>query len=106
MLEITTYHLQQGTEERVFHSLDELENVLNERIGKRDYIIQQGIPLMKHENLPFDLRVLTQKNLQNNWETTGIVGRVLCAGKNYHQYSRRRPSGDIRRTCTPAFEKG
>lgn len=81
MLEITTYHLQQGTEERVFHSLDELENVLNERIGKRDYIIQQGIPLMKHGGLPFDLRVLTQKNLQHNWETTGILGRVAAPGK-------------------------
>ena len=65
----------------MFHSLTELENALNERIQKRDYIIQQGIPLMKHEGLPFDLRVLTQKNPQHSWETTGILGRVAAPGK-------------------------
>lgn len=81
MSDLTTYHLQHGTEERVFHSLTELENALNERIQKRNYIIQQGIPLMKHEGLPFDLRVLTQKSPQHSWETTGILGRVAAPGK-------------------------
>ncbi|MBB6024759.1 glutathione synthase/RimK-type ligase-like ATP-grasp enzyme [Paenibacillus sp. JGP012] len=80
-LELLTYHLQHGTEEQVFHSLDELEQAINKRIQQRDYIIQQGIPLMKHEDLPFDLRVLTQKNLQHNWETTGILGRLAAPGK-------------------------
>lgn len=80
-LEITTYHLQHGTEEQVFHSLDELEHALDQRIQKRSYIIQQGIPLMRHKGLPFDLRVLTQKNLQHKWETTGILGRVAAPGK-------------------------
>lgn len=80
-LELLTYHLQHGTEEQVFHSLDELEQAINKRIQQRDYIIQQGIPLMKHEDLPFDLRVLTQKNLQHNWETTGILGRIAAPGK-------------------------
>ncbi|OAX45714.1 YheC/YheD family protein [Paenibacillus sp. AD87] len=78
---LTTYELRYGTEERHFHSLDELDLALTERIQKRDYIIQQGIPLMKHDGLPFDLRVLTQKNLQRNWETTGILGRVAAPGK-------------------------
>jgi len=78
---MTTYELRYGTEEIYFHSLDELGLALDERIQKRDYIIQQGIPLMKHDGLPFDLRVLTQKNLQRNWETTGILGRVAAPGK-------------------------
>ena len=78
---MTTYELRYGTDERYFHSLDELDLALTERIQKRDYIIQQGIPLMKHDELPFDLRVLTQKNLQRNWETTGILGRVAAPGK-------------------------
>jgi hypothetical protein len=81
MIELTTYHLQHGTVERVFHSLGELQDALDERIQKRDYIIQQGIPLMTHEGLPFDLRVLTQKNPQHSWETTGILGRVAAPGK-------------------------
>jgi hypothetical protein len=78
---LTTYELRYGTEEKHFHSLDELDLALTERIQNREYIIQQGIPLMKHEGLPFDLRVLTQKNLQRNWETTGILGRVAAPGK-------------------------
>ncbi|MFE6074937.1 YheC/YheD family protein [Paenibacillus sp. NPDC057886] len=78
---LTTYELRYGTEEKHFHSLDELDLALTERIQERDYIIQQGIPLMKHDGLPFDLRVLTQKNLQRNWETTGILGRVAAPGK-------------------------
>ncbi|MFB8376142.1 YheC/YheD family protein [Paenibacillus taichungensis] len=78
---LTTYELRYGTEEKHFQSLDELDLALTERIQNRDYIIQQGIPLMKHEGLPFDLRVLTQKNLQRNWETTGILGRVAAPGK-------------------------
>ena len=81
MVPLTTYELRYGTEERHFHSLDELDLALTKRIQKRDYIIQQGIPLMKHDDLPFDLRVLTQKNLQRNWETTGILGRVAAPGK-------------------------
>lgn len=78
---LTTYELRYGTEEKHFHSLDELDLALTERIQNREYIIQQGIPLMKHDGLPFDLRVLTQKNLQRNWETTGILGRVAAPGK-------------------------
>ncbi|MGC5776568.1 YheC/YheD family protein [Paenibacillus pabuli] len=78
---ITTYELRYGTEEKYFDSLDELDLALHEHIQERDYIIQQGIPLMQHNGLPFDLRVLTQKNLQHNWETTGILGRVAAPGK-------------------------
>ncbi|WP_440115029.1 YheC/YheD family protein [Paenibacillus sp. QZ-Y1] len=80
-IDITTYELRYGTDEFIFHSLDELEIALNERIENREYIIQQGIPLMKHDGLPFDLRVLTQKNLQHSWETTGILGRIAAPGK-------------------------
>ncbi|WP_433922274.1 YheC/YheD family protein [Paenibacillus taichungensis] len=78
---LTTYELRYGTEEKYFQSLDELDLALTERIQNREYIIQQGIPLMKHDGLPFDLRVLTQKNLERNWETTGILGRIAAPGK-------------------------
>ncbi|MEN1988147.1 YheC/YheD family protein [Paenibacillus hubeiensis] len=75
------YELQHGTEQFSYHSLDDLDSALQKRIKNHDYIIQQGIPLLKHEDLPFDLRVLTQKNLKGNWETTGILGRVAAPGK-------------------------
>lgn len=80
-IRITSYELQYGTQQHVFHSLDDLELALNEKIKEHEYIIQQGISLLKHEGLPFDLRVLTQKNLKGSWETTGILGRVAAPGK-------------------------
>lgn len=80
-IQTTSYELQYGTQQNVFHSLDELELALNEKIKQHEYIIQQGISLLKHEGLPFDLRVLTQKNLRGSWETTGILGRVAAPGK-------------------------
>lgn len=80
-LQVTTYELQYGTKQEFYPTLDELHQALEERIQGHLYLIQQGIPLLKHEDLPFDLRVLTQKNLKNNWETTGILGRIAAPGK-------------------------
>ncbi|MBE7683697.1 YheC/YheD family protein [Paenibacillus sp. P13VS] len=79
--QVTTYELQYGTKQEFYPTLDELHQALEERIQGHLYLIQQGIPLLKHEDLPFDLRVLTQKNLKNNWETTGILGRIAAPGK-------------------------
>ncbi|MFK0525336.1 YheC/YheD family protein [Paenibacillus illinoisensis] len=80
-LRVTSYLLQYGTKQESYSSLEELHQALEERIQGHLYLIQQGIPLLKHEDLPFDLRVLTQKNLKNNWETTGILGRIAAPGK-------------------------
>lgn len=80
-LRFTSYQLQYGTKQESYSSLEELHQALEERIQGHLYLIQQGIPLLKHEDLPFDLRVLTQKNLKNNWETTGILGRIAAPGK-------------------------
>ncbi|WP_416293037.1 YheC/YheD family protein [Paenibacillus illinoisensis] len=79
--QVTSYELQYGTKQEFYPTLDELHQALEERIQGHLYLIQQGIPLLKHEDLPFDLRVLTQKNLKNNWETTGILGRIAAPGK-------------------------
>jgi len=80
-LQVTSYQLQYGTKQESYPSLEELHKALEERIQGHVYLIQQGIPLLKHEDLPFDLRVLTQKNLKNTWETTGILGRIAAPGK-------------------------
>ncbi|MCG7386319.1 YheC/YheD family protein [Paenibacillus sp. ACRRY] len=80
-LRVTSYQLQYGTKQESYSSLEKLHQALEERIQGHVYLIQQGIPLLKHEDLPFDLRVLTQKNLKNNWETTGILGRIAAPGK-------------------------
>lgn len=81
------YVLRYGTEGAAFSTVEELHAKLIPRIKGRSYLIQQGIDLLRHQDRPFDLRVLTQKNLKGEWETTGMLGRVAAPQKiitNYH----------------------
>jgi hypothetical protein len=45
-----------------------------------NYVIQQGVLLSQHENRPFDIRVLVQKDANGGWGISGIGIRI--AGKN------------------------
>lgn len=49
---------------------------IKEYIADEDYILQQGIRLVRSNGSPFDLRVLVQKNSQGLWRITGIGARV------------------------------
>ncbi len=59
---------------------------------KRQYLVQQGISLMKYEGNPVDFRVSLQKNGKGRWQLTGIVGKIAkkksivtnlhCGGKS------------------------
>ena len=44
--------------------------------GKKDYIMQQGIPLATYKRRCYDLRVLVQKSKQNKWLVSGIGARL------------------------------
>ncbi|WP_151733331.1 YheC/YheD family protein ['Paenibacillus yunnanensis' Narsing Rao et al. 2020] len=81
------YVLRYGLEAEAFNSLEELHAAIVPKLGRRTYLIQQGIDLLRHEERPFDLRVLTQKNPEGAWETTGMLGRLAAPQKivtNYH----------------------
>lgn len=81
------YILRYAKDAEVFNTPEELHAALLPRINGRVYLIQQGIDLLQHQDRPFDLRVLTQKNPQGSWETTGMLGRVAAPQKvitNYH----------------------
>ncbi|WP_019914523.1 YheC/YheD family protein [Paenibacillus sp. HW567] len=81
------YILRYAKDAEIFNTPQELHAAIMPRIKGRPYLIQQGIDLLCHQNLPFDLRVLTQKNLSGGWETTGMLGRVAAPQKvvtNYH----------------------
>ncbi|MNI10345.1 Endospore coat-associated protein YheD [compost metagenome] len=81
------YILRYAKDAEAFSSPQELHAALLQRIKGRTYLIQQGIDLLCHQDRPFDLRVLTQKNLSGAWETTGMLGRVAAPQKvvtNYH----------------------
>jgi hypothetical protein len=72
------YQLRYDTETTMFNSLMDLQLGLEPYIHNYTYLIQQGIHLLQYNNRPFDLRVLTQKCPNQQWITTGIIGRVAA----------------------------
>ena len=75
------YELHMDTTKTIFSSLEEVHESLKTTVENKVHLIQQGIALIKYKQRPFDLRILTQKNLENQWETTGIIGRVASPYK-------------------------
>ncbi|WP_314586947.1 YheC/YheD family protein [Paenibacillus terrigena] len=62
-----------------FWTIPEMWLHLRQKMGAKEYIVQQAIDLTKSHGDPFDLRILVQKNQTNTWQLTGIGARV--AGK-------------------------
>ncbi|MBB6733651.1 YheC/YheD family protein [Cohnella zeiphila] len=82
-----SYKYQLGMQVRTFPGFDEMYGSLNKRKAKRQYLVQRGIHLLKHNGRPFDIRVMVQRNSKREWETTGIIARIAGRGKivtNYH----------------------
>lgn len=81
------YILRFGKSAEIFFTPEEMHQAIVSRIQGRMYLIQKGIDLLRHQDRPFDLRVLTQKTPSGVWETTGLLGRVAAPQKivtNYH----------------------
>lgn len=81
------YKLRYGIQSDLYPTLEELHNALVQRIGKKVYLIQQGIYLLTYRRRKFDIRALVQRTPQKGWETTGFIGRVAAQQKiitNYH----------------------
>ncbi|GBG06935.1 endospore coat-associated protein [Paenibacillus agaridevorans] len=70
------YRFQHGTTVRSAAIFDALFEALSAYVSRKGYIVQKGIHLLKHRGRRFDLRVMVQKNLRNQWETTGIIGKL------------------------------
>ncbi|WP_027094251.1 YheC/YheD family protein [Cohnella thermotolerans] len=82
-----SWELRFGTARRVYESFDRMYGALSRMKKGKSYLVQRGIPLLKHNGRSFDIRVMVQKNLQKKWEATGVIGRVAAKGKvvtNYH----------------------
>ncbi|MFD0620569.1 YheC/YheD family protein [Paenibacillus sp. GCM10027629] len=82
-------HFQYQSKEKIykFNTYKLMYDALKKMIGKRSYLIQTGIELLKHQKHAFDLRVMVQLNPKHQWEATGIIGRVAAPKKivtNYH----------------------
>ena len=101
-------HFQYQSKEKIykFKTFQLMYDALKKTIGKRSYLIQTGIELLKHQKHAFDLRVMVQINPNQQWEATGIIGRVAAPNKivtNYHSGGTPKPLEPL---LSPYLSKG
>jgi len=54
---------------------------LRHRFARRNYIVQQRIPLATFQGRPFDLRVSVQRDGTGEWQVTGLAGKAAAHKK-------------------------
>jgi glutathione synthase/RimK-type ligase-like ATP-grasp enzyme len=52
------------------------------RVGRRAYMIQQGIPLARYQGRVYDIRVTVQRGGDGTWRVAGMLGRVANRGQH------------------------
>lgn len=57
-----------------------MENEINNLMGSRPYIVQQGVTFRQINGHNFDIRVLVQKNGTGRWTMTNMVSRIAYSG--------------------------
>ncbi|KRE57457.1 YheC/YheD family protein [Paenibacillus sp. Soil750] len=70
------FRIHSGTQQHKFQAKEEVYAFF---LGKRvnaDYLIQQGIDLLRWNKRPFDLRLMITKQKDHTWRNEGFVGRV------------------------------
>lgn len=61
----------------------EMAAALEKHIGRRPYLMQQGLDLVTYFGRVFDIRVLVQKNRAGLWEVSATVARVGKEGSPF-----------------------
>jgi len=88
------YKYQLGLHIAEFADFNEMYGDLKIRMNGKKYLVQQGIHMLQHDSRDFDIRVMVQKNPSQEWEVTGMIGRVADDGKvvtNVHSGGRLKP---------------
>lgn len=76
-----SYEIHSGIRTIIKTNIDEAYRYLEDTyLTKKDYIIQQRVPLATIDHCPMDVRVIAQKD-ESTWKITGKV--VKLAGKNF-----------------------
>lgn len=65
---------------RHYATFDGLLTALRRYMGRRDYVMQQGIRLMRWGGRTFDIRLLMQKDAGGRWQVTKSYARVAPFG--------------------------
>lgn len=61
-------------------NLSELEKIIKEFFYKKEFIIQQGIRLLKYDGHKMDLRILIQRDKCGQWKVTAYLSRLAKEG--------------------------
>ncbi|GAB2697730.1 YheC/YheD family protein [Paenibacillus thermoaerophilus] len=75
------YRLRSNGRTRRFGRLSGVTAALAVPARRENYLVQQGIRLLRYRRRPFDFRVMTQRNERGRWEVTGIAGRLARTGR-------------------------
>lgn len=70
------FRVHKGIHQKTFESEDGLYAFVLVNKVRQDYLVQQGIDLLRWNKRPFDLRLMMSKQNDNRWLNEGFVGRV------------------------------
>lgn len=82
------YAFHDGNQQVQIKQLANVYRLIKTKIGKKRYIVQEGIELGTSNGRPFDLRMMMQRRPRGPWTCTGIFSKIGKSGKivtNYHQ---------------------
>jgi hypothetical protein len=74
-------------------------------VGKRRFLIQQGVPLALYEGRTFDIRVSVQKNAERQWIVSGMVAKVANQKNKLSNLSRGGSAVPIAQALAPSFSQ-
>ncbi len=72
-------------------------------VGKKKFLIQQGVPLALYEGRTFDIRVSVQKNAEHQWTVSGMVAKVANETNKLSNLSRGGSAVPISEALSPTF---
>lgn len=106
--EATPYSYQLGVNLKRFKTFDDMYASIREKTGKKRYLVQKGIHLLKYKGNRFDLRIMVQQTPLREWETTGMIGRVAHPSKivtNFHNGGTLKRVDTLLHSYLPAGER-
>jgi glutathione synthase/RimK-type ligase-like ATP-grasp enzyme len=83
----TSYRYKLDKRSYQYGNYDDFYRSMSRKFGKRTYLVQKGIRMLRFKRRPFDVRVMVQKNERGVWEHTGTIGRLAHPARavtNYH----------------------
>lgn len=86
------YRYQLEKQIYVYSSFERFFASLQKQIKSTPYLIQKGVHLLRHQQRPFDIRVMVQINPKQKWEVTGIIARIAHTEKIV---TNRKAGGDV-----------